>query len=79
MPAYYPEGNTPLREDYTERSLQKINDILNSGVKGKGRTEIVWDNGRAILVTQKDENGVVLRTTSISYDGNGNPTVIERA
>jgi len=79
MPAYYPENNTPLREDYTERSLQKINAIMHDGVKSKGRTEIVWDNGRAVSVTQKDENGVVLRTTSISYDGNGNPTVIERA
>lgn len=34
MPSYYPEGDIPLSTDNRERSLQKINSLLSSGVPG---------------------------------------------
>lgn len=40
MPSYFPENNTPLPEDSSHRSLQKINDLLQAGIT-IGQVEIV--------------------------------------
>lgn len=40
MPSYFPENNTPLPEDTEVRSLQKINDLLKTGIV-IGEVEIV--------------------------------------
>jgi hypothetical protein len=68
MPAYYPEGNTPLREDYTERSLQKINDIMHSNTP-------TWDDialtyaGSNLTKVEYKLNGQIVETRNFSYTG----------
>jgi hypothetical protein len=53
MPAYYPEGNTPLREDYTERSLQKINDIMHSNTPTWDDIELTYAGSNLTQVVYK--------------------------
>jgi hypothetical protein len=68
MPAYYPEGNTPLREDYTERSLQKINDIMHSNTP-------TWDDivltyaGSNLTKVEYKLSGQIVETRNFSYTG----------
>ena len=68
MPAYYPEGDTPLREDYTERSLQKINSVLYG-------TSPTWDDivltyaGSNLIQVVYKLNGSVVETRNFSYTG----------
>lgn len=68
MPAYYPEGDAPLREDYTERSLQKINSVLYG-------TNPTWDDieltyaGTNLTQVRYKLNGQVVETRNFSYTG----------
>jgi hypothetical protein len=68
MPAYYPEGDAPLREDYTERSLQKINSVLYG-------TNPTWDDieltyvGTNLTQVVYKLNGQVVETRNFSYTG----------
>lgn len=68
MPAYYPEGDVPLREDYTERSLQKINSVLY----GSNPT---WDDivltyaGTNLTKVEYKLNGQIVETRNFSYSG----------
>jgi hypothetical protein len=74
----FSEGTAPLVMDSAEKSLKKINSLLNLGT-GRGATEVDWDaNGNALQVRQFDQNGNLLLTADITYDVNGNPTRIER-
>jgi len=68
MPAYYPEGDTPLREDYTERSLQKINSVLYAASP-------TWDDivltyaGSNLTKVEYKLNGQIVETRNFSYTG----------
>lgn len=68
MPAYYPEGDAPLREDYTERSLQKINSIMAGN-------QVAWDDivltyaGSNLTKVEYKLNGQIVETRNFSYTG----------
>jgi hypothetical protein len=68
MPAYYPEGNTPLREDYTERSLQKINGILHANTPTWDDIELTYVGTDLTQVVYK-LNGETVETRNFSYVG----------
>lgn len=51
MPSYFPEGNIAQPQDYQERSLQKINDLLYGGGGGGSPAYMATGHG--------DPNGVV--------------------
>ena len=76
MPAYYPEGDAPLREDYTERSLQKINSVLY----GNSPT---WDDivltyaGSNLTKVEYKLNGQIVETRNISYSGSNLTRVLK--
>lgn len=61
MPSYFPEGNIAQPQDYQERSLQKINDLLygGGGGGGGGVGVIYYGNG--------DPNGVVTGSVGNIY------------
>lgn len=68
MPDYYPEGDVPLREDYTERSLQKINSIMAGN-------QVAWDDivltyaGSNLTKVEYKLNGQIVETRNFSYTG----------
>ena len=68
MPAYYPEGDTPLREDYTERSLQEINSVLYA-------SSPTWDDivltyaGSNLTKVEYKLSGQIVETRNFSYTG----------
>jgi hypothetical protein len=69
MPAYYPENNTPLREDYTERSLQKINALMNASSPEWDDLDLSYDgNGNLTQVVYK-LNGSAFQTLNFTYSG----------
>jgi hypothetical protein len=68
MPAYYPEGDAPLREDYTERSLQKINSVLYGNSPTWDDIELTYAGSNLTQVVYK-LNGQVVETRNISYTG----------
>ena len=68
MPAYYPEGDTPLREDYTERSLQKINSVLYGTNPTWDDIELTYAGSNLTQVVYK-LNGSVVETRNFSYTG----------
>ena len=68
MPAYYPEGDAPLREDYTERSLQKINSVLYAASPTWDDIALTYAGSNLIKVEYK-RNGKVVETRSFSYTG----------
>jgi hypothetical protein len=72
MPAYYPENNTPLREDYTERSLQKINAIMHANTPTWDDIVLSYVGGNLSQVVYK-LNGQVVETRNFTTVG-GNLT-----
>lgn len=68
MPAYYPEGDAPLREDYTERSLQKINSVLYGTNPTWDDIELTYAGSNLTQVVYK-LNGSVVETRNFSYTG----------
>lgn len=68
MPAYYPEGDAPLREDYTERSLQKINSVLYGTNPTWDDIELTYAGSNLTQVVYK-LNGQVVETRNFSYTG----------
>lgn len=68
MPAYYPEGDAPLREDYTERSLQKINSVLYAASPTWDDIELTYAGTNLTQVVYK-LNGQVVETRNFSYTG----------
>lgn len=68
MPAYYPEGDAPLREDYTERSLQKINSVLYGTNPTWDDIELTYAGSNLTQVVYK-LNGQVVETRNFSYSG----------
>jgi len=68
MPAYYPEGDTPLREDYTERSLQKINSVLYGTNPTWDDIELTYAGSNLTRVVYK-LNGQIIETRNFSYTG----------
>jgi len=78
MPAYYPEGNTPLREDYTERSLQKINDILNADTpKWDKADDFAYDGSNNMTAVTLYYQGSPVLDIAMTYAGS-NLTRIEK-
>ena len=70
MPAYFPEGNVPLREDYTERSLQKINDILNADTPTWDTADdFSYDGNNNITDVTLYYQGNPVQRTQITYNG----------
>lgn len=61
MPAYFPEGNIPQPQDYSERSLQKINDLLYNGGGGVPNPLVGNFSGHG------DPNGVVTASVGANY------------
>ena len=70
MPAYYPENNEPLREDYTERSLQKINALLNSAQPQWDDIDLSYDGNNNLTQAVFRYNGSVIQTINLSYTNN---------
>jgi hypothetical protein len=78
MPAYYPEGNTPLSEDYTERSLQKINDILNADTpKWDKADDFSYDGNNNMTAVTLYYQGSPVLDIAMQYTGT-NLTRIEK-
>ena len=78
MPAYYPEGNVPLREDYTERSLQKINTILHAASPVWDDIDLSYDGNGNLTQAIFKLGGSVIQTTTLTYTGN-NLTKVQRS
>jgi len=69
MPAYYPENNTPLREDYTERSLQKINALMNASSPEWDDLDLDYDGNGNLTQAVYKLNGAILQTFNLTYSG----------
>jgi len=63
MPSYFPENNTPLALDTETKSLQKINDLLQTGIV-IGEVEIV-PGSDPLPVSLRDGSGTAITSTSI--------------
>lgn len=70
MPAYYPEGDAPLREDYTERSLQKINSVLYGSNPTWDDIDLSYDGNNNLTQAVFRYNGSVIQTINLSYTNN---------
>jgi hypothetical protein len=74
----FSEGTAPLVTDSAEKSLKKINALLERGNPSKGAIEVDWDiNGNPEEIRYFDQVGRLVLTESFTYDLNGNPTRIE--
>jgi hypothetical protein len=78
MPDYYPENNIPLREDYTERSLQKINAILHAASPVWDDINLTYDGNGNLTQAVFKAGGSVIQTTNLTYTNN-NLTRVQRS
>ena len=81
MPAYYPEGNAPLREDYTERSLQKINSLLVGALPPEWDRigDFSYDGNNNLTTLSYYLGGAKVQTLTLTYDGSNNITGIAKS
>jgi hypothetical protein len=87
MPAFYPEGDDPRVGDAPNRSLQKINSLLNKIESKNGFSISEYDTiqlsnydeaGNVGTVTYR-KNGDVVATLTLTYNGSDQLTSVAKS